>query len=308
MKIRAVLPVLLPGLLAAAFLAAVPRRTVSAQICFDPQNPNQQIPCPGQGKEKRTKTPIVYPSFTPTATSTPTQTPTAISSPTPTLTSTPVPALWTFASGSGPANGPGGFTCPPYAASVPLGAGIAALSLLILANQARIRGSKSLPSGYVRDGDQVARQIEDMKAAEEAVPTSFVRDMIAAIVVIIVDMLVSIFSFGQNLSNLITGVGKPSAIKELRPGASRLVGFAVTGMGAGVLGSALLGGLLGFDCISTNIVLPGGALLGTIFALGAAVLTQSGWQGYPLFDLMGPVNEDGSTTGSAGLHKGKDLE
>jgi hypothetical protein len=55
-------------------------------------------------------------------------------------------------------------------------------------------------------------------------------------------------------------------------------------------------------------VLPGGALLGTVFALGVAVLTETGSQGYPLFDLMGPVSEDGSPTGSAGLHKDKDLE
>lgn len=402
MKIRAVLVGLFPGLIAAALLAAIPARTVSAQICFDAQHPNG-YPCP----EKKKKPTVVYPSFTPTATSTPTptQTPTSTPSPTPTPTSTPSPPLWTFA--SGPADGPGGFTCPPYVGSIPLGAGIAAVGLLMLAARARIRRSKAIPSGYVHDDDEAARRIDEMKAAVETRPTSFARDMIAAVVLVIVALLVNIFSSGRNLLNLFTGVGKSSAngggaagpgqdgtgllwalmlgYQRLRgrearsdrktarsdreieisereehlrsenasieagmaeaeekadhsmaaatsgmisgiiggligmasqvarnqgsvPPAPALVGAAVTGAGTGILGSALLGGFLGLNCISTYLVLPGGALLGTIFALGVAVLSQTGSQGYPLLDPMGPVSEDGSRTGSAGLHKDKDLE
>lgn len=149
MKLHAVLVVLIPGLVIAAFLAAIPLRTASAQICYDAQHPNG-FPCP---EEKRKKPTVIYPSFTPTATSTPTATPipssTPTSTPIPIPTSTPNPVLWIFASGPGPSIGPGGFNCPPYVGSVPLGAGIMAGGLLILAIRARILSTRFPPGMHL---------------------------------------------------------------------------------------------------------------------------------------------------------------
>jgi uncharacterized membrane protein (UPF0136 family) len=48
----------------------------------------------------------------------------------------------------------------------------------------------------------------------------------------------------------------------------------VAGTGAGILGSALLGGLLGFDCISTYVVLPAGAVFGMLAGIAAVLMSQ----------------------------------
>jgi len=88
------------------------------------------------------------------------------------------------------------------------------------------------------------------------------------------------------------------------------VGTGLAGMGAGMLGSALFGGLLGFDCLSTYLVLPTGAAFGVLSAIIIAVLSKTqGIDGlYQKFETIGPIQADGSKTGSAGSHKGKDLE
>ena len=106
-------------------------------------------------------------------------------------------------------------------------------------------------------------------------------------------------------------------------GAMQGVGTGVAGTGAGLLGAGVLAGLLGINCIGAPILLPAGAALGLLSALGAGwILISQGDDRFTAhangnlnvddvsstFELIGQVNADGSVTGSAGMYRSKDLE
>ena len=106
-------------------------------------------------------------------------------------------------------------------------------------------------------------------------------------------------------------------------GIGHLLGTAALGLGAGLLGSALLGGLAGLDCNASVLVIPSGALIGVLVALAAdgilgtrinpALLApergpDTGTQEFSTFEMVGEIVADGSVSGTSGLYTYKELE
>jgi hypothetical protein len=286
MKSRAFLVLALSGVVITLFIAAVPRGSAAAKVCYDPNNPNKVIPCPE--KKQKTETPAP-----PTATSTPTATLT----PTPTLTPAPPPP---------PVAAPpmdGGFACPPLNNGMLLGAGLLGAGLITLAlagrgpfsaNGFRNTGSGSAPPDWGRPAARIG---------DGSSPNFFRRFS---------TLLGGGVGSTRDLPSMNQGPGSGA-------GVTRLLGSALSGSGAGLLGAGLLGGAFNLACPSAPPVLLAGAVLGLLARLGAGTrigrVSPVGADGklnadagYSTFEPIGNIQEDGSVTGSAGMYHGKDLE
>ncbi len=291
MKTRGGPVLVLLGILIAIFAAAASHQRVQAKDCFDAQN--KPIPCP----QYKNPTQAAPPTPISTETPTPTLTPTPFSVPTAPLP--PAPAA--------PPPPAGGFSCPPYAGGVPLGIGILGAGLLLPA-LTRWAGTGSNPLRYT-GGDMRPGAMDITQTAVPMGPSPLGKR---------VDLtrLAHWFDrFGMRQTSL-PGLPDMNQTVGSAPAFTRLLGVGFSGLGAGVLASALAGGLAGLACSSAPMVVATSGLLGAVGAMILSPLIQlvgqragSMGEGTPsTFERIGSIQTDGSVTSQSGLSRNKSLE